>query len=121
MVELFGVKDNPSKKVIFTPWSIPHLLFGGLAREFGINFWMLQAIHGAYEVKDYIGTQEFLRQTKSDKEDTWYFNSLENSLGDQASATLGYLFLPRMHGHFWSVGFGLTVILFAVTGGDAIG
>ena len=76
---LFAIGETDDLEAFITPWSLVHVLSGMCARKLKIEPLTWQVIHFAYEVKDMY------------KQDG---NSLTNSIGDQASATVGY-FLPN--------------------------
>ena len=80
-VQLIGFRDNKNGGTILTPWSLVHFLSGAAAKQTGLfpRAYMWFIAHGLYEVKDQIldSTTEHVR-------------SVINSVGDQASAMLGY-------------------------------
>ena len=80
----FGlIEKETTTPCIFTPWSLVHFLFGGAAKQLGVPFLWFEAIHGAYEFKD-----QFNRELYG------HYNSFLNTLGDQTSATVGYIVCP---------------------------
>ena len=87
-VKFFGTtesQDDEEPDLLFTPWSAVHFFSGAIANSWlDIGFWPWEAIHAAYELKDF-----YLHNTTTDE--TQEYNSLPNSLADQAIATLGHL------------------------------
>ena len=92
--------------VLLTPWSIVHYFAGGTMRNFGLGLWEMELLHGLYELKD---------QQKQEQ----YRNSLLNTVGDQAVATLGYMqahHKNNLHTELFFISFTLAVLL-----GDHVG
>jgi len=80
---LIGVSDDTKyTPIMFTPWSLIHVISGIMFAlftrnvPFGRSFALFFILHGLYEVKDV---------------STGVINSLPNSIGDQLSATCGFL------------------------------
>ena len=87
-IELIGLSETEETDVIFTPWSLAHLAAGSAAKELGIPFWYWEAIHGAYEFKDFIVNEH------GD-----ILNSFANSAGDQIATSLGHYFASGKTGY----------------------
>ena len=76
-MRLFGWKEAEDQSIMWTPWSLIHVLSGMAAKDLNIGFWWFEGLHGLYELKD---------QTSKPKT-----NSLANSIGDQLAGTAGHL------------------------------
>ena len=76
-MKLVAWEETEGNSVLFTPWSLIHVLSGMAAKDLGIPFWWFEGLHALYEIKD---------QTQIPKT-----NSLLNSIGDQLSGTAGHL------------------------------
>jgi hypothetical protein len=99
-MKLFGIDDEKDTPILFTRWSIVHLLtgmflmilflYGVTVNDWSTNHLLIKGllvvtvIHAMYEVKDLIQSR-----TKNPK----YTVSLLNSIGDQISATIGALLI----------------------------
>ena len=87
-IRFFGTsesQDDEEPDLLFTPWSAVHFFSGAIANSWmDIGFWQFEAIHAAYELKD-------LYLHNSTNAETQEYNSLPNSVADQAIATLGHL------------------------------
>ena len=86
-MKIVGVTEEEDEATLITPWSIVHLTFGAAMKELGVPLLLLEVGHGMYEFKDI--TVAISGGT---------YNSIPNSVGDQAIATLGW-FLARRRGH----------------------
>ena len=86
-MRIVGVTEDGDEATIITPWSLVHLTFGAAMKELGVPLILFEIGHGAYEIKDI--TVAISGGT---------YNSVPNSVGDQAIATLGW-FLARRRGH----------------------
>ena len=92
--------------VLVTPWSLVHYFAGGTMRNFGLSLWEMEIVHALYEWKD---------QQKQEQ----YRNSLLNTVGDQAMATLGYMQAHNknnLHTELFFMTFTLAVLI-----GDQVG
>ena len=79
--QFIAAAETPEMDVLITPWSVVHFGVGGAAAQIGMGFWWFQLLHVAYEMKDNILTQ---------RDDSEYYNSTYNSVGDHIIATLGF-------------------------------
>ena len=77
---LFGLIESKEEDIIFTPWSVVHLLSGLAAQSIDIDFVLFSILHLLYEVKDY-------KQHINNR----VINSFPNSVSDQALAMIGHL------------------------------
>ena len=92
--------------VLVTPWTLVHYFAGGTMRNFGLNLWTMEFVHALYELKD---------QQKQEQ----YRNSLLNTVGDQAAATLGYMqahHKNNIHTELFFISFTAAILL-----GDQVG
>ena len=110
MAQLYSNKETDDEPALLSPWSFPHLLVGMAAKERGIPFWWFELGHLLYELKDqaenYTGKNH---------------NTLVNSFGDQAVATLGHVVGVRnRNSYLWTT---LYVVSWvgAIALGDRIG
>ena len=109
-MKLFGLAESEDDEVLFTPWTIPHILIGAAAKERGIPFLWFELGHFLYELKDQI---ENKRQNQ--------LNTLANSIADQAAATVGHLTVKtNTSRYFWTTLY-VGTWLAAVAMGDSIG
>ena len=110
MAQLYSNKETDDEPALLSPWSVPHFLVGMAAKERGIPFWWFELGHLLYELKDqaenYTGKNH---------------NTLLNSVGDQAVATLGHVVATRnRNSYLWTT---LYVVSWvgAIALGDRIG
>ena len=109
-MKLFGLAESDDEEVLFTPWTIPHILVGAAAKERGIPLLWFELGHFLYEVKDQVENQ---RQNQ--------LNTLANSIADQAAATVGHLVVnTNTSRYFWTALY-VGSWLSAVALGDSIG
>ena len=76
--------EDDEQDALVTPWSLIHALSGAVAKSFQVDFWEWQILHGIYELKDQMKQEE-------------YRNSIINTFGDQAFATLGFVITKRTY------------------------
>ena len=94
-MKFFAFYDVPNEPAIFTLWSVIHFLAGTAGKQFGLSLGAFFALHGFYEMKDVLTTTT---------------NSVENSVADQACATLGHILGPSSGSGFimaWIIAAGL--------------
>ena len=109
-IQLFANKETDKDPALLSPWSIPHFFVGMAAKERGVPFWWFQLGHGLYEMKD---QYEHIKQIQH--------NTLVNSLGDQAIATVGHVVgKTNTKSYLWTTAYILSW-LGAIYLGDAIG
>ena len=110
MVNVFAKKETAEEPALLTPWSVPHFLLGMAAKERGVPFWWFFVGHALYELKDQVDRDRGGNQ-----------NTLENSIGDQAIASLGHVVAARnLHGYIWTALY-IASWVGAVALGDEIG
>ena len=107
----YALAEEKNKPTFVTPWSLVHFMSGGVAKEVGMRLLWFELLHGAYELKDWV----------IDRSGTGNKNSLFNSVGDQAVATVGWL-VGKKTGKLglWSVGF-VASWLFMVSANERVG
>ena len=107
-IKFFGKTESQNEDepdLLFTPWSAVHFFSGAIAHSWlDIGFWPWEAIHAAYEMKDW-----YLHNSETDE--TQDYNSLPNSLADQAIATVGHLVATTKRSPLVLVG-GLITLVF---------
>ena len=110
MVQLFANKETADEPALLSPWSLPHFLVGMAAKERGIPFWWFELGHLLYELKDQAENYSGENQ-----------NTLLNSVGDQAVATLGHVVgTTNRRSYVWTTMYVLSWVG-AVALGDRIG
>ena len=93
MVQLFANKETSEEPALLSPWSVPHFLVGMAAKERGIPFWWFELGHLMYELKDQAANLTGESQ-----------NTLLNSVGDQAVATVGHMVASTNHkSYVWTI------------------
>ena len=103
-----AIAETTETDVLLTPWSIVHVLVGGVARKINISLLWWEIAHGAYELKDFIVTQ----QDKSPE----LYNSLWNSFGDQLVTTAGWYLAKHGSTDAWFLSLGAYWLLMAGLG-----
>ena len=89
----YANQESDEESAFLTPWSLPHFLVGAAAKERGIPIGWFELAHLMYEGKDYF---ENVRDIAK--------NSLVNSIGDQAIATLGHLIVDtNTQSYKWTI------------------
>ena len=109
-IRFFGAtesQDEDEPDLLFTPWSAIHFFSGAIANSWlDIGFWPWEAIHVAYELKDW-----YLHNSTDNE--TQEYNSLPNSVADQAIATLGHMIATTKRSKIVLVGGLLTLVFVA--------
>ena len=93
--------DTIQKPSLITPWSLVHVLVGGLIylylkfffKNISITtaFIVMIVIHTLYEIKDLFSYFKITKKTQ------WNDNSLTNSIGDTLCAIIGFFIATQVH------------------------